>query len=196
MASTRVICIGIIAGESAHENHYDSNTRGESSWSMFQLNRAGGLGNVFERQTGLDVRNPKSIPAIADFVARHIASGKSLYPWRGFHGPRNWDNHWGNIGYSPEHKSFAPPPKRHAPISHRECALPRWARDRAKHGSPYRSRRTTPDERAFSRRFARMDAPRFRLNDDLMRNIALAILSFARGFCTRNIGSTKPLGAL
>ena len=101
---------------SAHENHYDSNTRGESSWSMFQLNRAGGLGNVFERQTGLDVRNPKSIPAIADFVARHIASGKSLSPWRGFHGPRNWDNHWGNMGYSPEHKSFAPPPKRHAPI--------------------------------------------------------------------------------
>ena len=33
---------------------------------------------------------------------------------------------------------------------------------------------------SLRRRFARMDATRFRIRDDLMRNIALAIMSFMR----------------
>jgi hypothetical protein len=100
----RGIMYGIIAGESAHTNRYDSNTRGESSWSMFQLNRAGGLGNRFERDTGLSVMNPANIPAIADWTAHHIARTHDLSPWRGYHGTRNWNPNWGGMGYSPHHK--------------------------------------------------------------------------------------------
>jgi hypothetical protein len=103
---------GIIAGESAHTNRYDSNTRGESSWSMFQLNRAGGLGNVFERETGLSVRDPKNIPAIADWTAHHIAKTHNLSPWRGYHGPRSWNPNWGSMGYSPSHSAHMPPPSK------------------------------------------------------------------------------------
>jgi hypothetical protein len=99
------VMYGIIAGESGHTNRYDSNRRGESSWSMFQLNRAGGLGNKFEHDTGLSVMNPSNIPAIADWTADYIAKYHNLSPWRGYHGPRNWNPNWGSMGYSPHHKS-------------------------------------------------------------------------------------------
>jgi hypothetical protein len=55
---------GIRAGESGHKSTYDKadNAR-ESSSGPFQLNRHGGLGNQFEKDTGLDVRDPGTIPA-------------------------------------------------------------------------------------------------------------------------------------
>ena len=106
MGSTLAFFMASSLANSAHRNRYDLNLKGELSWSMFQLNRAGGLGNVFERETGLDVRNPHSIPAIADWVAKHIARTHNLAPWRGFHGKRDWDPSWGNMGYSPNHKAI------------------------------------------------------------------------------------------
>lgn len=96
----RSVMYGIVAGESAHGNRWDIGDGGRS-FSPFQLYTGGGLGNVFQRQTGLSLRDPKNLPAIADFSARHIARTRNLGPWHGYHGPRNWNPLWGNMGYSP-----------------------------------------------------------------------------------------------
>jgi len=58
---------GIRAGESGHKSTYDKvdNAR-ESSWGPFQLNGHGGLGNQFEKDIGLYVRDPGTIPAQAE----------------------------------------------------------------------------------------------------------------------------------
>lgn len=97
---------GIVAGESAHGNHYDIGDGGKS-FSPFQLYRGGGLGNVFERQTGLSVRDPSNMRAMARFTAEYIRKTGDLSPWHGFHGRRNWNPSWGSMGYSP-----GPPPQR------------------------------------------------------------------------------------
>ncbi|MGJ0426977.1 hypothetical protein [Methylocystis sp.] len=102
----RRVMYGIVAGESSHGNHYDVGDGGKS-FGPFQLYRGGGLGNVFERQTGLSVRDPKNLPAMADFTAAHIKRTGDLSPWHGFHGRRNWNPSWGNMGYSP-----GPPPQK------------------------------------------------------------------------------------
>lgn len=95
---------GIVAGESSHGNHFDIGDSGKS-FSPFQLYRGGGLGNVFERQTGLSVRDPSNMRAMARFTAEHIRKTGDLSPWHGFHGRRNWNPSWGSMGYSP-----GPPP--------------------------------------------------------------------------------------
>jgi len=93
---------GIRAGESAHTNRYDKKDDAlESSWGPFQLNRANGLGVRFEKETGLDVRDPTTIPAQARWVARYIARGEPLRAWAGYHGPRDADPRWGDSGYHP-----------------------------------------------------------------------------------------------
>lgn len=96
------ILYGIIAGESLHTNRWDHNPRGEDSWSPFQMNRngPGSQGYEFEKKTRKSLKDPKNLPDIADYVAGYIAAGKSLAPWRGYHGKRNWDPSWGNMGYS------------------------------------------------------------------------------------------------
>ena len=58
---------------------------------MFQLNRAGGLGNTFERETGPSVKDPGNIQAIASWVAKYIAKTHNLKPWHGYHGNRDWN---------------------------------------------------------------------------------------------------------
>lgn len=100
----RRIMYGIVAGESQHGNHFDIGDGGKSH-GPFQLYTGGGLGNVFQRQTGLSVRDPKNLPAMADFTAAYIARTRSLAPWHGFHGKRDWNPRWGNMGYTP-----GPPP--------------------------------------------------------------------------------------
>ncbi len=97
---------GIVAGESQHGNHYDIGDGGKSH-GPFQMYLGGGLGNVAAR-AGIDVRKPSSIPATADWVARYIARTHDMSPWHGFHGKRDWNPRWGNMGYSPG----PPPPKR------------------------------------------------------------------------------------
>jgi hypothetical protein len=93
---------GIRAGESGHKSTYDSvdNAR-ESSWGPFQLNRHGGLGNQFEKDTGLDVRDPSTIPAQTEWVAKYLPTGHGTGPWMGFHGRRKADPRWGDSGYIP-----------------------------------------------------------------------------------------------
>jgi hypothetical protein len=94
---------GIRAGESGHGKKYDVKDDSlESSWGPFQLNRRRGLGVAFERDTGLDVRNPSTIPAQAKWVANYIKQhGGTNGQWMGYHGPRDADPSWGDAGYSP-----------------------------------------------------------------------------------------------
>ena len=64
---------GIRAGESGHGSNYDKKDDAiESSWGPFQLNRRRGLGVEFEKDTGLDVRNPSTIPAQAAWVGQGL----------------------------------------------------------------------------------------------------------------------------
>ena len=101
---------GIRAGESAHGNHYDVKDDAlESSWGPFQLNRRRGLGVDFERETGLDVRNPATIAAQARWVARYIKKhGGANGQWMGYRGPRDADPRWGDSGYKPAPTVVAP----------------------------------------------------------------------------------------
>lgn len=103
---------GIRAGESGHGNRYDKKDDSlESSWGPFQLNRRRGLGVEFERDTaaerkrlGLgDVRDPRTIPLQAAWVAKYIKRhGGPNGQWMGYHGPRNADPKWGDAGYVPQ----------------------------------------------------------------------------------------------
>jgi hypothetical protein len=99
---------GIRAGESGHGGHYDVKDDAlESSWGPFQLNRRRGLGVQFEKDTGLDLRDPSTIPAQARWVAEYIKRTGDTSPWMGYHGPRNADPRWGDAGYVPSTPSPA-----------------------------------------------------------------------------------------
>ena len=102
---------GIRAGESGHKDIYDHNGNGEDSWGPFQLNRHGGLGNNFERETaaarkaaGLGgLEDPRTIPMqtrwVAEYIKRH---GRGvLGAWHGYHGDRDADPRWRDSGYTP-----------------------------------------------------------------------------------------------
>ncbi len=94
---------GIRAGESLHTARYDiKNDALESSWGPFQLNRRRGLGVQFEHDTGLDVRDPATIPAQVRWVAEYIKKhGGTNGQWMGYRGPRDAQAWWGNSGYRP-----------------------------------------------------------------------------------------------
>lgn len=95
---------GIRAGESGKRADYDIKSDSkEDSYGPFQLNRRGGLGAVFERETGLDARDPKTIPAQTRWVAELIKKrGRGiLRQWYGYRGDRDADPSWGNSGYVP-----------------------------------------------------------------------------------------------
>jgi hypothetical protein len=93
------VMYGIHAGESLHSNRYDVKDDAlESSWGPFQLNRRRGLGVQFERETGLDVRDPRTIPQQAQWVAQFLKRGGDLRNWAGYHGNRDWNPRWGNAG--------------------------------------------------------------------------------------------------
>lgn len=94
---------GIRAGESHRRGTYDvKHDAIESSWGPFQLNRRRGLGVQFEKETGLDLRDPRTIAAQARWVANYLAKGGSLRAWAGYRGPRDADPRWGNSGYVPD----------------------------------------------------------------------------------------------
>ena len=99
---------GIRAGESGHGSKYDIKDDAlESSWGPFQLNRKRGLGVEFEKDTGLDVRDPTTIAAQTRWVAEYLKTHHGdTSPWKGFHGPRNADPKWGESGYKPDPNSI------------------------------------------------------------------------------------------
>ena len=121
---------GIRAGESGHRQNRDNPAAAydrkddavESSWGPFQLNRRRGLGQQFEKETGLDVRDHRTIAAQARWVAEYIAKQTRRNPnyspfptWQGFHGRRDSSPSWGDSGYVPQRAS--PPANQAAPTS-------------------------------------------------------------------------------
>jgi hypothetical protein len=94
---------GIVAGESGHGDNYDTNVSDrEASYGPFQLNIKGGLGNQFEKETGLKVTDPNTIPAQATWVANYLAKNPNMNvggTWFGYHGDTDWNPKWGNAGY-------------------------------------------------------------------------------------------------
>jgi len=57
----------------------------EDSWGAFQMYMGGGLGNDFQRATGLDPRDPKNEKATIDFALKHA----SKHGWGAWYGARN-----------------------------------------------------------------------------------------------------------
>ena len=94
---------GIVAGESGHGSNYDTNISSrEESYGPFQLNRKGGLGVDFEKQTGLRLNDPNTIPAQAEWVAKYLAKNPNMNvgkTWFGYKGDTDWNPKWGNAGY-------------------------------------------------------------------------------------------------
>lgn len=67
----------------------------EDSWGAFQLYMGGGLGNQFQKETGLDPRDPKNEKAGIDFALKHAAKNG----WGAFHGAANTGiGAWDGIG--------------------------------------------------------------------------------------------------
>lgn len=116
------IMYGIVRGESGHGDHYDKKIDSvEESYGPFQMNKKGGLGNVFQNQTGLDVADSSSLQRQADWIAKNIADrggGDAARRWvasqwygygsnvggpkefgsRAAGGDSNWDNSWRSMG--------------------------------------------------------------------------------------------------
>jgi hypothetical protein len=96
---------GIVAGESLKGNTYDTNiSKKEESYGPFQLNRMGGLGATFEKETGLDLSDPRTIPAQTRWVAEYLAQNPNMNigkTWYGYRGDSDWDSKWGNAGLTP-----------------------------------------------------------------------------------------------
>ena len=96
---------GIIAGESLHKDTYDTNiSKKEESYGPLQLNRMGGLGATFEKETGLDLTDPNTIPAQMRWVAEYLAQNPNMNiakTWYGYRGENvDWNNSWGNAGFA------------------------------------------------------------------------------------------------
>lgn len=67
----------------------------EDSWGAFQLYMRGGLGNEFQKKTGLDPRDPANERATIDFAAEHVAK----HGWGAFHGAKNIGiSRWQGVG--------------------------------------------------------------------------------------------------
>lgn len=120
------IMYGIVHGESGHGDRYDSKIDSkEESYGPFQMNKKGGLGNDFQKATGLDVSQPSSLQKQADWIAAEIAKrggGDSARKWvasqwfgygtqqlgspgtsanaaqRAQLGDANWNSSWGSMG--------------------------------------------------------------------------------------------------
>lgn len=111
---------GIIAGESLHLGTYDKGDFRNGvpqSFGPFQMYKNGGLGNQFQKETGLDVADPKTLQQQAYWIAHYIkVNGIKSYggpPWYGNKGPVNWDPKWGSMGAGSEESdkiSFKPGP--------------------------------------------------------------------------------------
>lgn len=92
---------------------FKSSVPGEQSYTAFQLNMQGGLGNEFFKETGLDPRNPKNERAAIDWALRYI----SKHGWSKFHGARNRYglSRWAGIGGRPGVSGSTPRPNFNRP---------------------------------------------------------------------------------
>jgi len=83
----------------------------EDSWGAFQLYMGGGLGNQFQKETGLDPRDPANEKAGIDFALKH-ASKKGWGSWYGARntGIGNFAGIGGNAGVGSERGRVARAP--------------------------------------------------------------------------------------
>ena len=95
---------GIVAGESFHSNTYDVGDGGKS-FGPFQMYTGGGLGNTFFKETGLDVRNPATLPQQAMWIANFLAkTPNGIRNWHGYRGNTDWNPSWGSMGFQQQAK--------------------------------------------------------------------------------------------
>jgi hypothetical protein len=86
---------------------FSSGIRGENSWGAFQLNTQGGMGNDFQRETGLDPRDPKNERATIDYALKRA----SREGWGAFHGAANTGiGRWQGINRGAARQRPAPAP--------------------------------------------------------------------------------------
>lgn len=78
--------------------NYKTRIPGEESYGPYQLYLGGGLGNKFMRDTGLDPRDPSSIPQQVAYALDTAAQDKN---WNHWYGPRDAGiMGWANAGLS------------------------------------------------------------------------------------------------
>ncbi len=83
--------VAVNVAQSEGLGSFKSSVPGENSYGAFQLYTGGGLGNDFQRATGLDPSDPKNEQAGIDFALKHA----SQHGWGAFHGAKN------RYGYGP-----------------------------------------------------------------------------------------------
>jgi hypothetical protein len=104
--------IALRVAKSEGFNQFSSGIRGENSWGAFQLNIQGGLGNDFQRETGLDPRDPKNEKQTIDWALKYA----SQHGWGPWHGAKNTGiGQWQGINRSAAKQQPTPPPA--APVS-------------------------------------------------------------------------------
>ncbi len=102
---------GIRIGEGPGTHYRVGDLNNGPAYGPWQLNVGRGrLGDLFQRETGLDLRDPRTIPAQARWVAEHIARKLRENPnynpgseWFGYHGLTTPGHGalWGDAGYVP-----------------------------------------------------------------------------------------------
>ena len=100
-----------VKGESGHGNTYDKNENlgtQDLSYGPFQMNvlKSGMEGDRFQKVTGLSVKDPSTLQAQADWVARRIREmgsdpAKINAVWHGYKGNADWNPTWGTMGAGP-----------------------------------------------------------------------------------------------
>lgn len=110
------IMSGIRAGESLRGSQYDvGDVRGRGgyhgggpAYGPYQLNvMPGAMGDRFQKETGLDLRDPKTIPAQTKWVANWLKNHPDIANnparlhaiWHGYRGPQTASARWGSSGY-------------------------------------------------------------------------------------------------
>jgi hypothetical protein len=88
-------------------NQFSSGIRGENSYGAFQLNTQGGLGNDFQRETGLDPRDPANEKTAIDWSLKYA----SQHGWGPWHGAKNTGiGRWQGINRGAARQQPAPAP--------------------------------------------------------------------------------------
>lgn len=101
--------VAVKVAQSEGLSQFTSGIPGENSYGAFQLNTQGGLGNEFQKATGLDPADPGNEQATIDYALKHASQNG----WTAFHGAKNRYGFgpWVGIGGNqvPATPSAAPP---------------------------------------------------------------------------------------
>src|SRR5512139_1317364 len=103
--------VAVKVAESEGLNQFTSGIPGENSYGAFQLNTQGGLGNEFQKATGLDPSDPKNEQATIDYALKY-ASKKG---WGAFHGAKNRYGYGPFEGIGGQQTASVPPEQPSAP---------------------------------------------------------------------------------